>query len=196
VRRQLPMTEVLKPYQFDTERGQETLNDLFKGRSQLIVYHFMFGADWNEGCKSCSFWMDNFNSIDCHLAARDTSFIAISAAPLTTLKPYKKRMGWSFDWVSSGQCDFNQDFGVSFIDQQAGPSKGYNYSGNVFGEEMPGVSVFFKWNKNTIAYSYSTYSRGLDILNSAYHLLDLTPQGRDEDNLVYPMDWLRRRDQY
>jgi len=195
-RRDLPLVRVDTDYVFETERGTETLADLFRGRGQLIVYHFMFGADWEEGCKSCSFWMDNFDGIDAHLAARDVSFVAVSTAALDTLLAYRSRMGWRFDWVSSGDGPFNRDFGVTFPGRDPGPTNGYNYTGRVFGEEMPGVSIFRRFADGSIGHSYSTYGRGLDILNGAYHLLDLTPKGRDEDGLDYTMEWLRRRDQY
>lgn len=195
-RRRLPLVRIDEPYAFETERGLETLTDLFKGHSQLVVYHFMFGADWDEGCPSCSFWMDNFNGITPHLAARDVSFVAVSTAPLEKLQAYKRRLGWNFDWASSGGGRFNMDFGVTFPDRQPGPTDGYNYSGQVFGEEMPGVSVFRLFDNGTIGHSYSTFARGLDILNGAYQLLDLTPKGRDEADLSITMAWVKRRDQY
>ncbi|MEM9222311.1 MAG: DUF899 domain-containing protein [Pseudomonadota bacterium] len=195
-RRALPQVQVDKTYVFDTDRGVETLNDLFKGRSQLIIYHFMFGLDWAEGCPSCSFWIDNFDGIDVHLAARDTTFLCASTASIATLGAYKKRMGWRVDWVSSGRSEFNIDFGVTFPGRELGPTKGYNFSGKVYGEEMPGLSVFRRYPNGTISHAYSTYGRGLDILNGAYHLLDVTPKGRDEGGLDFSMAWLRRRDQY
>ena len=195
-RRELPFARVEKPYLFATERGEETLPDLFKGKSQLIVYHFMFGIDWKEGCPSCSFWMDNLNGIDPHLAARDISFVAVSLAPLDKLLAYKKRMGWRHNWVSSGDSDFNIDFGVTFPGGVAGKNGGYNYSNNVYRDELPGVSVFRKFEEGSIGHFYSTFARGLDILNGAYNLIDLTPNGRNEEDLEYTMAWVRRRDQY
>lgn len=195
-RRVLPAVRIDKPYRFETERGEATLADLFKGCGQLIVYHFMFVPAWEEGCKSCSFWADNFNGIDVHLAARDTALTLVSTAPLATLLRYRRRMGWSLDWASSGGSDFNQDFGVTFQDRNPGPSGGYNYSDAVPFKEMPGVSVFRRYEDGAIAHSYSTYARGLDILNTAYTLLDLTPKGRDENKAEGTMAWLRRRDEY
>ncbi len=195
-RRELPLVKIEKPYLFKTMRGDETLTDLFKGQPQLIVYHFMFGKQWTQGCPSCSFWMDNLDGIEAHLAARDTAFVAASNAPLKTLLEYKQRMEWRFDWVSSGDSDFNADFGVSFKEGTAGPTGGYNYNDKVFEEELPGISVFQQFDDGVIAHSYSTYGRGLDMLNGAYHLLDLTPKGRNEEALDYPQAWVRRHDEY
>ncbi|HEX6617043.1 MAG TPA: thioredoxin family protein [Gemmatimonadales bacterium] len=196
LRRELPWEKVAKSYVFDGPGGRETLADLFVGRSQLVVYHFMFHPAWNEGCPGCSFWADSFNGIDIHLAHRDISFLAISRAPLEKLEAYRQRMGWSFKWVSSGGSDFNQDFGVSFDPDQAKRREaGYNY-GTVrgVGEEMPGVSVFYKDATGDIYHTYSTYSRGIDLLNGAYNYIDLTPRGRDEDGQA--QKWVRRHDQY
>ena len=195
-RRQLPMVRVDTNYLFDTVRGEETLTDLFQGQSQLIVYHFMFGADWTEGCPSCSFWMDNLNNVTVHLKARDTSFVVVSTAALQKLQSYKSRFGWTFDWVSTAKSSFNRDFGVSFPDKDPGPTNGYNFTGRVFGEEMPGVSVFRRFEDGAIGHSYSAYSRGLDILNGTYNLLDLSPLGRNEEDLEFPMAWVRRSDDY
>lgn len=195
-RRELPWERVTKSYVFEGPRGRETLADLFDGRSQLVVYHLMFSPTWDEACKSCSFWADNFNGIDIHLAHRDITFLAISRAPLAKLEAYKRRMGWSFNWVSTGEGDFNYDFGVSFD-----PAEGkrgaahYNYGTGVrVGEEMPGVSVFYQDQGGQVFHTYSTYSRGIDLLNGAYNYIDLTPKGRDEGTQI--MSWLRRRDQY
>lgn len=195
-RRNMPQTRVQTDYSFETDRGQETLEDLFKGHSQLIVYHFMFGEDWEEGCPSCSFWMDNFDGIDVHLAARDTRLVVCSSAELPKLLAYRARMGWCFDWVSSGNGPFNRDFGVTFPNHKPGPTRGYNHTGRVFGEEMPGISVFKRHGSGRIGHSYSTHGRGLDGLNGTYQLLDLTPEGRQEDALKSPMSWVRRHDQY
>ncbi len=195
-RRKLPMVRVDTRYLFETSRGEETLSDLFRGRSQLIVYHFMFGEDWSEGCPSCSFWMDNLDNVAVHLAARDTSFVVVSTAALHKLQSYKSRLGWSFDWVSTGISSFNRDFGVSFPNKEPGPTNGYNFTGRVFGEEMPGVSVFRHFKDGAIGHSYSSYSRGLDILNGTYNLLDLSPLGRNEEDLEFTMAWVRRRDSY
>lgn len=196
MRRALPVVRVEKSYRFETERGAETLLELFKGRSQLIVYHFMFEETWSEGCPSCSFWADGFDGLDVHLAARDATLIAISAAPLETLLAYRDRMAWGFDWVSSGRSGFNADFGVSFDGDDPGPMEGYNYASRAGSGEQPGVSIFAASPDGGVAHSYSTYGRGLDMLNAAYHMLDLTPKGRDELELPYRQAWVRRRDQY
>jgi predicted dithiol-disulfide oxidoreductase (DUF899 family) len=195
-RRALPMVLVDKEYRFRTQSGDESLAGLFGPHGQLVVYHFMFGADWPEGCPSCSFWADNFDGIDVHLAARDTAFAAVSIAPLEKLFAYRDRMGWSFEWVSSSGSDFNIDFGVTFPGKSDPNGFGYNYSGKVAGEEMPGLSVFAKLDDGGVAHAYSTYSRGLDIVNGAYNILDLTPKGRDEGGLDFTMAWLRRHDRY
>jgi predicted dithiol-disulfide oxidoreductase (DUF899 family) len=197
-RRQLPWVKIDKPYVFDGPNGKETLGDLFAGRRQLIVQHFMFAPDWDAGCKSCSFWADNFNGITAHLNQRDVTFVAISRAPLKTLEAFEGRMGWKFKWLSSLGSDFNFDFGVSATPEEI--SKGqvtYNYaSRKPFSPEMPGLSVFYKDDDGTIYHTYSCYARGLDMLNAAYHLLDLVPKGRDEAALSYPMAWVKLRDQY
>ncbi|WP_299817333.1 DUF899 domain-containing protein [uncultured Roseibium sp.] len=195
-RRDLPVVIVEKDYQFDTPSGRRSLGDLFGSHPQLVVYHFMFGETWEEGCPSCSFWADNYERLDVHLAARDTALVCISNAPLEKLLAYRKRMGWSFDWVSSAGNGFGVDFGVTFPDKQQTAAGGYNYSEKIFGEEMPGISTFLKLADGRIAHSYSTYGRGIDILNTAYNILDLTPMGRHEEALDYPMAWVRRRDRY
>lgn len=193
-RRALPWERVEKEYVFEAPKGRVTLADLFRGRSQLVVQHFMFGPDWNEGCPSCSYWADNFNGIEAHLAARDTSFAAVSRGPLDRLLAYKERMGWTFHWVSSRGSDFNFDYGVSFKPDT--PQPAYNFGTvTVKGEEMPGVTAFR--SENGVLYrTYSTYARGLDLLNGAYHLLDVTSKGRDEAGLPFSMAWVRRHDQY
>jgi predicted dithiol-disulfide oxidoreductase (DUF899 family) len=197
-RRELPWVKIEKDYLFDGPNGKETLSDLFEGRSQLIIYHFMYGPDWEEGCPSCSFWADNFNGIGIHLNHRDITLIAVSRAPLDQLEAYKARMGWSFKWVSSLGNDFNFDYQVSFTPEQV--EKGemiYNYRpGGFSGEEAPGISIFYKNEQGEVFHTYSCYSRGLDMLNGAYHYMDLAPKGRDEDDLPYTMAWLRRHDQY
>jgi predicted dithiol-disulfide oxidoreductase (DUF899 family) len=172
--------------------------DLFGGRSQLLVYHFMFHPDWNAGCKSCSFWADNYNSIIVHLNQRDVNLVAISRAPYPKLAAFRKRMGWSFEWVSSFGNDFNRDFAVSFSPGEAGDDgKNYNFGTAHFGgQEAPGLSVFFKDADGGIFHTYSTYARGLDMFNGAYHYLDIVPKGRDEDALPYGMAWVRLRDEY
>jgi predicted dithiol-disulfide oxidoreductase (DUF899 family) len=196
-RRALPWEKVETNYAFDSERGSVNFADLFAGRGQLLVYHFMFGPDWEAGCKSCSFWADNFERIVVHLNHRDVSLVLISRAPLERLLAYKQRMGWTFDWVSSLGSSFNHDFAVSFTkDELAKGEKNYNFgTQQAYGEESPGISVFAK-DSGAIYRTYSTFSRGLDMLNGAYHLLDLMPKGRDEKGLSYGMEWLRRRDEY
>lgn len=197
-RRELPWVKVVKEYMFDGSNGKVSLAELFDGRSQLIVYHFMFAPDWEEGCPSCSFWADNFNGIDVHLKHRDISLVAISKAPLDKLQAYKKRMEWGFKWFSSFGNDFNRDYHVSFTPEEL--EKGemyYNYRITNFGmEEAHGISVFYKNEQGEIFHTYSCYSRGLDMLNGAYHYMDLTPKGRDENDLPYSMAWLQRHDQY
>jgi len=197
-RRALPWVSVDKAYWFDGPNGQVTLADLFKGRSQLVVQHFMFAPDWIEGCKSCSFWADGFERMIPHLAARDTTLVAISLAPLQKLNAFKQRMGWTFDWLSSANSDFNFDYAVSFTpDQIQSHAKVYNFGTSGFSvEEAPGISVFYRDERGDIYHTYSCFARGLDMMNAAYHYLDLTPLGRHEEGLPYPMDWVRHRDQY
>lgn len=195
-RRELPWVPVEKNYEFDTTEGGKTLADLFDGRSQLLVYHFMMGPDWEEGCPSCSFWADTYEGNDVHLAARDVTFVCASRAPLSSIEAYKKRMGWTFEWVSSAPGDFNFDFGVSFTEEQRKAGAEYNFrTGEDWGEEAPGLSAF-AMRDGALYHTYSTYSRGLDPLNGAYQLLDLAPYGRNEADLEWPMAWLRRHDAY
>lgn len=197
-RQRLPWERVTKEYVFEGPNGQETLVDLFDGRSQLVVYHLMFKPSSEQPCSGCSFWADNFNGIDVHLAHRDITLLAISRAPQSKLQPFARRMGWTFKWVSSGDGDFNYDFDASYKPEslKAGTAT-YNYGTipNKTGEDMPGVSVFYRDRDGEIYHTYSTYARGLDILNGAYHYIDLTPKGRDEDG-NRGMFWLRLRDRY
>ena len=197
-RRELPWVQIDKEYVFEGPKGQESLADLFENRSQLLIYHFMFGPDWEEGCKSCSFWMDNVNGTTVHLNHRDVTFSAVSRAPLEKLQAYQKRMGWNFKWVSSLKNDFNQDFHVSFSPKEKEEQKMfYNYKTGFFpSTEAPGISVFYKGDGGKVFHTYSCYSRGLDMLNGAYHHLDLVPKGRDEDHLPHTMAWLQRHDSY
>lgn len=197
-RRALPWEKVDKRYHFTGPNGEANLSDLFTGKSQLVVYHFMLGPDWKEGCKSCSFWADNFDGIAVHLKHRDVSFVVVSRAPLSKLLAYQKRMGWSFPWVSSFGSDFNFDYQVSFTKEQLDAGEAYhNYEirPNTM-SELAGFSVFAKDAAGNIFHSYSTYARGLDMLNGAYHILDMTPKGRDEAGLKTTMEWVRRHDQY
>ena len=193
-RRALPMVKIKKPYRFSGESGEQGLADLFGPHRQLLVYHFMFGPDWSEGCPSCSYWADNFEGIDVHLAARDTAFIAISNGPLDKLLAYRKRMGWSFPWVSSGDSGFNEDFGVTISADDDDPEYNYRpFKGDP--GEYPGISAFLR-EGSEVFHTYSTYGRGLDMLNGAYHYLDLTALGRQEDDLPWPMAWVKRHDKY
>jgi len=195
-RRELPWVKVDKEYVFEGAQGKETLADLFAGNSQLLVYHFMFGPDWTEGCPSCSFWADNYNGITTHLQHRDVSLVVISRAPHQKLDAYKRRMGWNFKWVSSLENDFNRDYHVSFAPEEKDTAY-YNFERRGFSStEAPGVSVFIKDDAGNIFHTYSCYSRGLDMLNGAYHHLDLVPKGRDEQGLPFPMSWVRRHDKY
>jgi predicted dithiol-disulfide oxidoreductase (DUF899 family) len=197
-RRQLPWEKVEKSYVFEGPKGKETLADLFEKRSQLMVYHFMFNPDWSEGCKHCSFWADNFNSIPIHLNHRDVTFVAISRAPLVKIEAFRKRMGWSFKWVSSSQNDFNYDYHVSFTPEEI--KNGvvfYNYvKAPMDMADREGVSVFYKNNRGTVFHTYSSYARGVDILNTAYNYLDLAPKGRDEDDLEFTQAWVQYHDRY
>ncbi len=197
-RRELPWVQVDKEYLFDGPKGKETLSELFEGRSQLIIYHFMYGPDWAEGCPSCSFWADNFNDSVVHLHHRDITLLAVSRAGLDSLEAYKKRMGWSFKWVSSFENDFNRDYHVSFTsDEMKNGEMNYNFRITQFpSEEAPGISVFYRDEEGKVFHTYSCYARGLDMLNVAYHYMDLVPKGRDESNLPYSMAWLRRHDSY
>ena len=197
-RRDLPWVKVDKAYVFDGPRGPESLADLFERRSQLVVQHFMFDPSWDEGCKSCSFWVDNFDGIVVHLNHRDVSFALVSRAPIATLEAYKERMSWSVRWVSSLRNDFNRDYHVSFTPEELERGQAYyNYAKGSFPvPEAPGISVFYKDADGAIYHTYSCYARGLDMLNGAYHLLDLVPKGRDEAGLSSSMEWLRHHDRY
>ena len=197
-RRALPWERVDKAYSFNGPNGRQSLAELFEGRSQLMVYHFMLGTDWKEGCKSCSFWADNFNGIDVHLAHRDVRFLAVSSAPLENIEAFRKRMGWSFKWVSCAGGDFNRDYNVSFSPEDlAKGSVYYNYHLiNTSMTELPGFSVFYKSDDGIVYHTYSTYARGLDMMNGAYHMLDLVPKGRDEAEQGHKMSWVRFHDSY
>jgi predicted dithiol-disulfide oxidoreductase (DUF899 family) len=195
-RRDLPWVRVDKPYVFDGPDGKVTLGDLFAGRSQLIVYHFMFAPDWEEGCKSCSFWADNFERSVVHLTARDVTLVAVSRAPLSKLEAFKRRMGWTFTWVSSAGNDFNFDYHVSFTPQDLAQETTYNYrAAKRSMAELPGISVFYQDAAGAVFHTYSCYARGLDMVNAAYHYLDLVPKGRDESG-PHKMAWVCYRDSY
>jgi predicted dithiol-disulfide oxidoreductase (DUF899 family) len=197
-RRELPWVKVDKAYVFDGPAGKQSLADLFDGRSQLIVYHFMFGPGWEEGCPSCSLLADHFDGATVHLAQRDVTFVAISRAPLAEIEPFRRRMGWRFKWLSSAGNDFNHDYHVSFTpDEMAKGKVYYNYNMGEFpSEEAPGASVFYQDATGQIFHTYSCYARGLDILVGAYNWLDLAPKGRDEVNLPWTMAWVRHHDRY
>lgn len=197
-RRDLPWEKVEKAYGFEGPDGKESLPDLFDGRSQLVIYHFMFDPDWDEGCKSCSFLADHYNPSIIHLKHRDVTLVTVSRAPLEKLEAFKHRMGWNFKWVSSLGSDFNWDYHVSFKpDDLAKKQVYYNYTEQSFPvTEGPGISVFFKDESGDVFHTYSSYARGLDMFLGAYHLLDIVPKGRDEAGFSYGMEWLRHHDRY
>jgi predicted dithiol-disulfide oxidoreductase (DUF899 family) len=195
-RRELPWEAVEKSYVFTGPDGKEGLDELFDGRSQLIVYHFMFAPDWKAGCPHCSFWADNFDPVIVHMNQRDVTMVAISHARYPRLAAYQKRMGWKFKWLSSAGTTFNADYGVAFTDEErAGGAAFYNYRAGDPGEsEREGVSVFYKDAEGKLFHTYSAYARGIDLLNTAYNYIDLVPKGRDEGNRS--QYWVRRRDEY
>ncbi len=197
-RRALPWERVDKDYVFEGPDGPQSLTEVFDGRSQLVVYHFMFAPEADTPCKSCSFWADNFNGIVAHLNQRDVTLVAISRAPLAKLRAFAKRMGWTFKWLSSGGSDFNYDYNVSFRpDDLAGGETVYNYGPNAMQmADLPGISVFFKDDSGAVFHTYSCYARGLDMMNTAYHYLDLVPKGRDEEGLPFSMAWVDFHDRY
>lgn len=194
-RRELPWERVDKPYDFEGPSGSQSLADLFEGRSQLVVYHFMFDPGWDAGCPHCSFWADNFDGAPVHLAARDVTFVAISRAPFEKIAAYKSRMGWSFPWVSAFGSDFNYDFGVSFPVELLS-QRSYNFGTMEPGlEDREGLSVFSRDEDGDIFRTYSTYARGIDMINGTYQILDLVPRGRDEPKGDTQF-WVRRHDEY
>jgi predicted dithiol-disulfide oxidoreductase (DUF899 family) len=197
-RRTLPMVRIDKPYGFDTSAGSRTLADLFEGRSQLVIYHFMMGPDWVEGCPSCSLLADHIDGTIAHLAHRDVTFVVVARAPLANIEAFKQRMGWKFTWVSSLHTEFNHDFHVSFAPEEiAGGRTEYNYSRTPFPlDEAPGVSVFYKDASGEVFHTYSTYARGGEALIGTYRILDFVPKGRDEAGLAFSMSWVRHHDQY
>lgn len=196
-RRQQPWVKVEKNYVFAGPKGEETLADLFDGRSQLFVYHFMFGPDWEEGCPSCSMVADHFDGSTVHLAQRDVTCLAVSRAPLPKIEAFKKRMGWRIKWVSSHQNDFNHEYRVSFTKDEIAKGKYYNYNTSDFpSEEAHGISVFYRDGTGDIFHTYSSYARGPEPLLGVYYYLDLVPKGRDEDTFPFPMAWVRHHDRY
>ena len=196
-RRALPWVRLDKPYLFDTPQGRRPLVDLFDGRHQLVVQHFMLAPGWAQGCKNCSYMADHTDPTLLHLAQRDTAFVAVSRAPLAEIERFRQRMGWSFRGVSSEGTDFNRDFHVTFTRGEIdGGTADYNYRGMKPGEEMPGVSVFCRNDDGAVFHTYSTYGRGVEVMMHTYNLLDLTPRGRDEAALPFTMAWVRHHDRY
>ena len=197
-RRALPWVRIEKAYTFDAPEGRRTLADLFEGRRQLLVQHFMFAPGWEQGCPSCSFMADHIDGMKVHLAHRDVTLLVVSLAPLTEIEPFRRRMGWQFKWVSSHGSDFNHDFAVSFApEERVNGEVYYNYGMQAFPQdEAPGVSVFYRNDAGEVFHTYSTYGRGVEVMMGAYSLLDLTPKGRGEDNPDYAMDWVRHHDRY
>jgi len=198
MRRDLPWEKVEKKYEFVGLNGKESLADLFGKHSQLIVYHFMFGADWAEGCKSCSLIADHYDPSIIHLIHRDVSMVTVSRAPFAQLEAFRKRMGWKFKWLSSEGSDFNLDYQVSSTkEQEEKPEQYYNYEMQSFpSSERPGMSVFFKDEDGNVFHTYSTFGRGLEPFIGTYDLLDIVPKGRDESALTYGMEWVRHHDKY
>jgi predicted dithiol-disulfide oxidoreductase (DUF899 family) len=196
-RRKLPWVKIEKDYVFEGPSGKVTLGDLFGGKSQLLIYHFMFGPGWEEGCAHCSFWADHYDSVSHHIGQRDTAFAVISRAPMKEIEPFKKRMGWKFKWVSSFATDFNFDFNVSFTPEQIkSGALPYNYGKiKMKIDELQGVSAFYRDKNGDIYHTYSSYARGIDLMNNTYNFLDLTAKGRDEDPEA-SQNWVRYHDQY
>ena len=197
-RRALPWERVEKNYTFDAPGGRRTLAELFEGRRQLLVQHFMFGPGWEQGCPSCSFMADHTDGMNVHLAHRDITFVAIARAPLADIERFRSRMGWQFKWVSSHGSDFNYDFCVSFAPEEH--AKGevyYNYGMTAFpAQEAPGISVFYKNDAGEIFHTYSTFGRGVEVMMGAYYMMDLVPKGRDERDVPHKMEWVRHHDRY
>lgn len=197
-RRRLPWVRIEKTYTFQSPQGPVTLGDLFMGRPQLIIYHFMFGPDWAEGCPSCSMLADHADATLPHLAARNVTLAMVSRAPLPKIQAFKQRMGWRFPWVSSYESDFNFDFNVSFREEEiAKGSVYYNYKMQSFpSSEAPGISVFYRDAAGGVYHTYSAFNRGAEPLIGTYMFLDMVPRGRDEDHLEHPMAWVRHHDRY
>ena len=197
-RRALPWVRIEKNYVFTAPEGPRTLADLFEGRRQLLVQHFMLGPGWEQGCQSCSFMADHSDGMSVHLAHRDVTLVAISRAPLAEIERFRSRMGWQFKWVSSHGTNFNYDFGVSFTPaERARGEVCYNYRLQPFeSEELPGVSVFYKDDTGDVFHTYSAYRRGVEVMMGTYSLLDLVPKGRDERDVPHKMEWVRHHDRY
>jgi predicted dithiol-disulfide oxidoreductase (DUF899 family) len=197
-RRALPWVRIDKIYTFAAPEGTRTLADLFEGRRQLLVQHFMLGPGWEQGCPSCSFMADHADGMNIHLAHRDITFVAISRAPLGEIERFRRRMGWQFKWVSSFGSDFNYDFGVSFTPEEVAKGEvDYNYGKWSFAhDELPGISVFYKDDAGNVFHTYSTYGRGVEVMIGAYSMMDLMPKGRDERDVPNKMEWVRHHDRY
>ena len=197
-RRALPWVRIDQPYVFDTPQGPRALAELFEGRRQLLVQHFMLGPGWEEGCPSCSFMADHHDAARPHLAQRDVTLLVVSRAPLAEIERFRRRMGWRFPWVSSHGSSFNRDFGVSFAPEDvARGAVAYNYAVMPFPQaEAPGISVFWRDDDGGVFHTYSCYGRGVEVMMGTYPLLDLVPRGRDEDTLPYTMAWVRHHDRY
>ena len=198
LRRRLPWVRVDKAYVFDGPAGKVALADLFDGRQQLIVQHFMLGPGWEQGCKSCSYMADHTDGMIVHLAQRNVTFVAVSRAPLAEIERFRRRMGWQFNWVSSSANSFNYDFNVSFTPEQVATSKvDYNYGKWTHAnDELPGISVFAKDEAGCVFHTYSTYGRGVEVMMGTYRMLDLTPKGRNDQGLAHTMQWVRHHDRY
>ena len=196
--RALPWVRIDKDYVFDTLAGKRTLADLFEGRSQLMVQHFMLGPGWEQGCPSCSYMADHTDGMQIHLEHRDVTFVAVSRAPMAEIERFYRRMGWKFKWVSSNGNDFNYDFHVSFTpEERAQGEVYYNFGMTDFpAEEAPGISLFYKNEAGEVFHTYSTFGRGVEVMMGTYNMLDLTPRGRDEEGLSYGMEWVRHHDRY
>ena len=197
-RRALPWVRIEKDYAFDAPEGRRALAELFEGRRQLLVQHFMLGPGWEQGCPSCSFMADHIDGMHVHLAQRDVTLLAVSRAPLAEIERFRRRMGWRFEWVSSFGTDFNYDFGVSFTPQEVARGKlHYNYGEwPMASEEWPGISVFYKDEAGRIFHTYSTYGRGVEVMMGTYNMLDLMPKGRGERDVDHKMEWVRHHDRY
>ena len=197
-RRSLPWVKIEKNYVFDSSEGQRTLAELFEGRSQLLVQHFMFGPGWEQGCPSCSYMADHTDGMNVHLRHRDITMLAISRAPLAEIERFRSRMGWKFRWVSSFGTDFNYDFNVSFTQEERAKGEVYYNFGMqpLQGEEMPGISVFCRNDAGEVFHTYSTYGRGVEVMMGAYNMMDLTPKGRGERDVPHKMEWVRHHDRY
>jgi predicted dithiol-disulfide oxidoreductase (DUF899 family) len=197
-RRALPWERIEKNYVFDAPEGRRSLADLFEGRRQLLVQHFMLGPGWEQGCPSCSFMADHTDGMNVHLAHRDVTLVAVSRAPLDQIERFRQRMGWKFKWVSSFGTDFNYDFHVSFTPEDVAKGEvDYNFEAwSSPYEELPGISAFYRNDAGDVFHTYSTYGRGVEVMMGTYAMLDLMPKGRDERDVAHKMEWVRHHDRY